>query len=169
MKIVLNSMVTIHLAKLSILRQLMDMFNEVIMPRKVFEETIRKGCEKGYPDSIIVEKLVKEGLIKVATPSNEQALQELEVFGLKEGEAEAVALYFQEKADRIASDNSTVRKNRLILNLNLIGTPALVYALFKRGIIKKAKAVDCLIELKKIGWFKPEIIDSIIKEVREVE
>jgi len=162
-------MVTIHLAKLSILRQLTDMFNEVIVPRKVFEETIMKGCEKGYPDSIIAEKLVKKGLIKVAAPSNEQALKELEVFGLREGEAEAVALYFQEKADRIASDNSTVRKNRLILNLNLIGTPALVYALFKKGVIRKAKAVDCLVELKKIGWFKPEIIDSIIKEVREVE
>lgn len=169
MKIVLNSMVTIHLAKLTILEELTKMFSEVIIPRKVFEETMRKGCEKGYSNSIIAEKLVKKGLIKVVTPSNEQAPRELEVFGLREGEAEAVAIYFQERADRIASDNTTVRRNRLILNLNLIGTPALIYSLFKKGIIEKGKAIDCLIGLKKIGWFKPDIIDSIIGEVREVE
>lgn len=46
---------------------------------------------------------------------------------------------------------------------------ALVYSLFEKGVIKKAKAVDCLIELKEIGWFKPEIIDSIMREIREVE
>ncbi|KPV63775.1 MAG: hypothetical protein AOA65_1184 [Candidatus Bathyarchaeota archaeon BA1] len=168
MKIVLNSMVTIHLAKLSILEQFTNMFDEVIIPKKVFEEIIREGYEKGYSNSIVAEKLIKKGLIKVVASSSEQALKELEAFGLKEGEAEAVAIYFQEKADRMASDNSTVRKNRLILNLNLIGTPAIIYSLFEKGIIEKAKTIECLIELKKIGWFKPDIIDSIIKEVMEI-
>ena len=169
MKIVLNSMVVIHLSKLTLLKYLCDLFDEVILPQKVFEETIEKGLEESYPDAILTKKLIERGLIQVKGLHNEKTISELEIFGLGGGEAESVALYLQEKADRLASDDSTVRKNRLILGLQIVGTPALIYSLFKKGLVTKEKTIIALFELKKIGWFRREVLELIIKEIEKSE
>jgi predicted nucleic acid-binding protein len=165
MKLVLNSMVVIHLSKLTLLKYLCDIFDEVILPQKVFEETIEKGLEKGYSNSFVTKKLIEKGLIRVKGIHSGTSVNELEIFGLNEGEAEAVALYFQEKADRLASDDNAVRKNRVILGLQIVGTPALIYSLFKKGLVTKEKTIAALFELKKLGWFRPEVLELILKEV----
>ena len=78
---------------------------------------------------------------------------------------EVVTLYFQEKADLIASNDDKVRRLRLILNLDLVSSPEIVFMLVKNGAISKSKAIECLLEFNKIGWFSNHVIDSIITEV----
>jgi len=81
---------------------------------------------------------------------------------------ESVTLYLQEKADLIASNDDKVRRLRLILDLSLISSPEMVFMMAKNEVISKDKAIDSLLELKKIGWFSPNVIDIIVEEVRKV-
>lgn len=88
---------------------------------------------------------------------------------MRGSELEAVALYIQRKADLIESNDDKVRRLRLILNLELVSSLDIVFLLAKKRFIPKRKAVDCLLELKKVGWFSNIVIDSVFTEVNRLE
>ena len=92
-------------------------------------------------------------------------MDNLRLFGLHLGEAEAVALYFQEKAQFLATDDDTCRKNRIILGINIIGSPAIVLMLFRKALITKKKAIDCVCALETIGWFDTEIMHEMKRQI----
>jgi predicted nucleic acid-binding protein len=50
-----------------------------------------------YPDALIIEETINSNLIKIKEIENKDKVDNLRLFGLHLGEAEAVALYFQEK------------------------------------------------------------------------
>ena len=82
------------------------------------------------------------------------------------GELESVTLYLQEKADLVGSNDDRVRRLRLIVNLNLVSSPEIIFTMAKKEAISKEKAIDCLLELRKVGWFSPDVIDLVVEEVR---
>jgi predicted nucleic acid-binding protein len=145
------------------------MFGQVIIPNLVHHEVVERGVETNRPDAYIVQKLEKEGYIQVAGVTDATLMDEVKKYGLQGGELEAVTLYIQEKANWIASNDDKVRRLRLILNLELVSSPEIVFMLAKNGFITKDKAVECLRELKKIGWFSNNVIDIILLEVDKLE
>ncbi len=161
MLIVKDSMILIHLAKMQILTDSCRYFGNVLIPTKVYAETVTKGKEKGHPDALIIEKTIATNLIKIKEVRNKKRVDNLKIFGLHLGEAEAVALYFQEKAQFLATDDDTCRRNRIILGINIIGSPAIVLALFKKGMITRHKALDCVSALETIGWFDTEVMHDM--------
>lgn len=169
MLVVKDSMVLIHLASTAVLREACIMFSRVIISPAVHSEVVERGIKKGQPDAYVVQKLEEEKYIQIVSVDNRQLMNELEKYGLQGGELESVTLYIQEKADLIASNDDKVRRLRLILNLNLISSPEIVFMMVKNGVISKDKAIDCLLELEKIGWFSPNVIDAIVEEVKRVE
>ena len=168
MLVVKDSMVLIHLALTAVLREACIMFGRVIISPAVHDEVVEKGIEKGRSDVYVIKELESEKYIHVVSVVDRQLMGELRKYGLGGGELESVTLYFQEKADLIASNDDKVRRLRLILNLNLISSPEIVFMMAKNEVISKDKAIDCLLELKKIGWFSPNVIDIIVEEVRKV-
>jgi predicted nucleic acid-binding protein len=122
MIIVKDSMILIHMAKMRILIDSCRYFGDVLIPTKVYEETVINGKEKGHPDALIIEQAITSDLIKIREIEDKKKVDNLRIFGLHLGEAEAVALYFQVKAQFLASDDDTCRRNRIILGINIIGT-----------------------------------------------
>lgn len=168
MLIVKDSMILIHLAVGGVLREACIMFGEVIIPHAVHKEVVERGIETQHAGAHIVQKLEKEGHIKVVAVTQTTLIDEMKNYGLRGGELETVVLYFQEKADLIASNDDKVRRLRLVLNLDLISSPEIVFMLVKNGVIAKQRAVECLDELKRIGWFSRNVLDSIIAEVEKL-
>jgi predicted nucleic acid-binding protein len=168
MLVVKDSMVLIHLASTGVLQEACTMFGGVVIPPAVDREVVERGIERDYPDAYMVQRLVREKYIHVMQVVDKKLMDELEKFGLKGGELESVTLFFQEKADLIASNDDKVRKLRLILDLSLISSPEIVYMMAKRSVIKKEKAIDCLSQLKEIGWFSSAVIDIIVEEVGKI-
>jgi predicted nucleic acid-binding protein len=162
-------MVLIHLAITGVLKEACTMFGQVSIPPLVHREVVEKGIEKNHADAHIVQKLEKEGYVRVVKVTDNPLMNELRAYGLQGGELEAVTLYFQENADLIASCDDKVRKLRLILNLELITSLEIIFQLAKHAVITKEKASDCLRELRKIGWFSKNVIDSIIAEVEKLD
>ncbi|MCW3998623.1 MAG: hypothetical protein NWE93_00095 [Candidatus Bathyarchaeota archaeon] len=164
-----DSMILIHLAKGGVLREACEMFGQVIIPPSVHAEVVERGIKAQYPDAFVVQKLEKEGVIKVVKVTDEKLLGELKKYGLHSGELEAVTLYIQKKANVIASNDDKVRQLRLILNLNLISSLEIIFILAKNKIITKSRAIRCLRELKKIGWFSNNVVESIMMEVEKID
>lgn len=167
MLIVKDSMILIHLAKMQILTDSCRHFGNVLIPKKVYEETVINGMNKGHPDSLIIEQTVANNLIKIKGVKNKKKVDDLRIFGLHLGEAEAIALYFQEKAQLLATDDDTCRKNRIILGINIIGSPAIVIMLFRNSLITRNKALDCISSLETIGWFDIEVINEMKQQIEK--
>ena len=165
MLIIKDSMVLIHLAVGGVLREACMMFGQVMIPNAVHGEVVERGIEANHADAYIVQKLEKEGYIQVVAVTDTMLMDELKKYGLQGGELEAVTLYIQEKADLIASNDDKVRRLRLILNLDLVSSPEIVFLLAKKRVITKGRALECLCELKRIGWFSNIVINSIMAEV----
>jgi len=167
--VVKDSMVLIHLAIGGVLKEACIMFGQVIIPSTVHTEVVERGIQRQHSDAFVVQKLEKEGYIQVVKVTDNKLMDELKHYGLKGGELEAVTLYIQEQADLIASNDDKVRKLRLILSLDLISSLEIIFVMAKNRAIPKNRAVDCINEIKKTGWFSKNIIDSILAEVDKLE
>lgn len=162
--IVKDTMVVIHLAKLTLLAKSCEYFKPVVIPEEVREE-ILAGRKKGYEDAVLAEDLIKVGKLKVKRVHDRSLLRRAEEFNVQGGEAEALALYWQEGADYLATDDDNVRKKAVLLSLKVIGTPAIMLKLYKAKVIGRDKFVESARSLRKIGWFSGAVIDSMLMEV----
>src|SRR3989344_2833265 len=68
-----DTMVVIHLAKLSILEKSCECFKKVFIPEKVYQE-ITKGDEKGFAETPIITDLVKSGKILIKRVKNKELI-----------------------------------------------------------------------------------------------
>ncbi|MFH1224509.1 MAG: hypothetical protein V1676_01770 [Candidatus Diapherotrites archaeon] len=163
--VVKDSMVLIHLAKISLLESSCDYFGKVIIPQAVFEETVDAGKSKGSEDAFLIEAVIGRGNIRVKKVLKKQFMEKANQLNIFGGEAEAVALYWQESAEFLATDDDNVRAKKDVLGAKLIGTPAIILALHKKKFIGSEKTKEALSRLRKIGWFSSEIIDRALMEV----
>lgn len=162
--IVKDAMVLIHLAKISILEKSCDYFKKVLISELVYYE-ILKGNEKGFSDVPIILELIKQKKIIITKARDKSLIKKVNQFNVQDGEAETIVLYWQEKADLIATDDDNVRKKKTLLNIKIIGTPAIVVELYKKKMISKDKLEQGVSELRKIGWFSNTVLDKILMEV----
>lgn len=161
--IIKDSMVVIHLARITLLEKSCEYFKNVVIPRMVYDE-ILSGKEKGYPEVKLIVDLIEAKKITVREVRNRMLIKKLREFNIERGEAESIALYWEEKADYLATDDDNVRKKSMVLNIKLIGTPAIILKLYKEELIEKEKFEETLAELKKIGWFSDAVIDKVLME-----
>lgn len=163
-----DSMILIHLAKTGLLEESCEYFGNVKIPKLVFKEVVIAGKRRGFGDSFLVEELILKGRIKVKEVREKRFIEAANRFNILKGEAEALALYWQEKADFLATDDDNVRSKKDVICVKLIGTPAIMIALRKKGIIDTEKAKRALQKLGKIGWFNSEVIDKALSEVERI-
>lgn len=161
--LVADTMVVIHLAKVTLLEASCGYFKSLVIPEAVYQE-ILAGRKKGYADAILVEELLKAKKCEVMRVREKKHLRRAEQFNVQRGEAEALALYWQEDADQLASDDDNLRKKSILLGIRLIGTPAIMLRLYREKVITQQKLAESLQALRKIGWFSSSVIDKILME-----
>ncbi len=162
MMIIKDSMVIIHLAKMTLLETSCRYFGKVFIPFGVKREVLNR-----YADSHIIEELISKDKIVVKNVKNIKFVKRAYEFDIQDAEAEAVALYWELNADFIATDDNNIRKKAEILKINLIGTPAIILKLYKEKRIDKLKLQEAIKKLKAIGWFSNSVWDKIQMEVNK--
>ena len=163
MFVVKDSMVLIHLSKLTLLESSCELFERAVIPELVFKETVSEGKEEGYEDAVLIEEIVEKDLIEVKEVRDRELIERANDFNIQSGEAEAVALYWQEGADYMATDDDNVRKKQDILDLDLISTPSIILKLLEEGKIDEEKFRYSLDILRDIGWFSNTVIDKVLQ------
>lgn len=162
-----DAMILIHLAKITLLETVCDFFEQAIIPEMVFGETVKTGKQKRYPDALLIKNMIKAGKIKVKKVNKKWLIKKANDFNIFGGEAEAAALYWQENADLIATDDDNVRNKKEVLEIKLIGTPAVILSLFRNKKIEAKKAESSINKLRKIGWFSSQVLDKVLMEVEK--
>jgi len=128
----------------------------------VYNEAVVNGKE--HPEAMMIKELAEKNKIKVKKINNKILINKANQYNIQRGEAESVSLYWQDEGDLLATDDDNVRKKGVVLNLNIIGTPAIIFKLYKDNIIDKKKFRESISQLRKIGWFSNAVLDKVLME-----
>ncbi len=137
-KVVSNASPLIYVAKISFLEALMKLYGKIIIPPTVYDEVVEKDTEKKAPDALIIEEAVTKGFLQVVD-LNEGARAEAEVLTRTEdisvGEAEAIALAKQIKADLLIMDERSGTIAARVWGLKTVGLLGVIIEAMNRGAI----------------------------------
>ena len=161
MIVVCNTSPIINLAIVGQLEILQILYGKVYVPEAVYQEIVVQGA--GQPGASEVQTFEWIEVCKVANASMLTLLQ----LELDEGEAEAITLADELKADLLLLDE---RKGRVIasrLGLKFVGLLAVLVEAKKTGVIAAVKPVlDALIE--KAGfWINQELYTHVLQSAGE--
>ncbi len=156
--VVSNSSVIIALVRICRLDLLEKLFGKVIVPEAVWKEATVEG-KPGY------EKIVRAGFLHVERARNMGLVALLEEF-IDTGEAEAIVLALELKADLLLVDDRDARNLAKKLGLQLMGTLGVIALAKYRGLIPKAKPI--INQLIESGfWISRRVLEEFLKELNE--
>lgn len=166
MKAVSDASPLIYLAKIKQIRILSQLFQEILVPNRVYEETVTRGREVGYEDANLINEQVQTGIIKVERVSLEK--QFLKEFPIDEGEKETIQLALKEKISTVLADERKARIAAEILGLKPLGTIGVLSLAVKQGIISKKEMREDILKLVKKGYrIREEILSTILEELEK--
>ena len=160
-KAILNSSVIIALSMLKRLEHLTYLFGEIMIPVAVYEEVCIRG--RGLPGDMELREAVSKGVITIKSVRNRSLVVEL-CRELSAGEAEAIALALEERADFIILDDKLARERAVRMGLNVIGTLRVLRMFYDKGLMDKQALVSEIRKLREHGFW---VSDSVIKRILE--
>ena len=137
---------------------LKEIFGKIFIPKAVYDECVvesfKEANEIKKSEWIIVKKIKNEDLKKA-----------LSIY-LDDGEAEAITLAIEEKADLILLDDYDAREVARKYGFNITGV---IGILLKAKYMKKIRRVKPYLEkLRETGfWINDDLFLKILKEIKE--
>lgn len=157
MKFVMDACSAILLAEAGVLEKALETY-ETEMTKQAYEEVLA-GKKEMFSDALLIERLNKDGKIKIVE-SDKKTTDKLEKdFNMGKGEAATISVAITNKKG-VITDNRQGRKAAAINNLPLIGSVEMVVDLCKKRAINNLKADEALKTLKKEGWFEEHLIEK---------
>ncbi len=160
MHIISNTSPILNLAVIGRLSLLRRQFGEILIPQAVFEE-LRTG--EDLPGSQTMRKAVRKGWIQVHPVVGRPLVQVLQR-ELDKGEAEAIALASELKAERILLDEREGRRVAKSLKLKVTGLLGVVLRAHYDGEISSVS--DIIEELREKAGFRidAKLVADVLKE-----
>jgi predicted nucleic acid-binding protein len=149
MSYVIDSTPLIYLSKVS-LSWIFRELEGVIIPPKVYEEVVVKGKEKGEGDALIVEELIKDGVLSVEEIEPTGVFRGLER-ELHKAEIEVLALAKKKKGIAIV-DEGIAREIAEMLGIESHGSLYILFREVAEGKLSKEDARKKVDEMIKKGW-----------------
>ncbi len=157
----------ILLEKTELLQVLIENGLSFMIPVEVKREAVDKGKENRFPDAFKIEERINKGSITVKEVNDKKMANEImKAFNVASGEAEAIALFFQEKANILATDDRLAINACKALNVPTSGSVAFVTESFERGLVNQNKAIHMLEVLANEGRYKNEIIFQALNKIQ---
>lgn len=151
--VVTDATVLIYLAKLGDLSSLDELFEDVAVSERVYEEVVTRGREEQYADALSVESAADQFLDvrSLSSKMRERATEIQQSAGLERGECTAIALAEAEDA-RCLTDDHAARKTAESLGVPVGGTIYVHLESLDRGHISYEEYVDKLDDLTDNGF-----------------
>jgi len=157
-KAVSNTGPIIHLTEINLL-EAFNVFSETSIPEEVKRELeISKTI---VPRKIKVLKILPEFKDRIKILSNQE--------NLDLGEAFAIVLTMQEKADYFLTDDLDARSVAIKYNIEAHGTVGIILRAFREKIIDKKTAIEKINELyhKSSLFITKDLVDGVINAIEE--
>jgi len=166
--VICDSSILILISKIEILDILIKNYGEILIPQAVYIESVEQGKKLKKTDAFLIEKRINDGKIIVKKIKDlSEKLKFMSDFNLHEGEAEALILYLEIKADLLGTDDFRTIKICKILNIDYFTTLSFIYLCFTINELSKSNALNKIDKLLNIGWYKEDLIlyyKNIIKK-----
>lgn len=145
--------------------ELLDLFlANVSVPVAIPGEVARECCgSKKALDAAMIQKALDEARIKTIVVKNRRFAAKLQAdFSLGKGEAEAIALAVNEKAQLLGTDDKNGINACKLLGLAFTTAMGILLRSREKGLLEQADALERLKELARYGRYR----DSIIEDAR---
>jgi uncharacterized protein len=145
--------------------ELLDLFlANVSVPVAIPGEVERECCGfKKALDAVIIQKALDESRIKTVVIKNRRLVAKLQAdFSLGRGEAEAIALALNEKAQVLGIDDKNGINACKLLGVAFTTAVGILIRSREKGLLEESEALEKLASLAKHGRYK----DSIIEDAR---
>ena len=148
----------LHLSEINLFKAF-NIFSHILIPTEV-ENELRKN-------KIIFSSTIKTRALK--DEFKDKAKIFVNQHDLDLGEAEAIALVLQEKADYFLTDDLDARQVAKYYHINVHGTMGIILRSFREKIISQEIAIEKIRELKtKSSLFvTQDLIDEAIKAIQD--
>ncbi len=161
MKVVINSSPLITLSLIGHMELLLKLYDEVIVPRSVYNEVVVKG--KGKAGS---KELACVDHFTVFEIEN-KALKDTVMLELDEGEAEVITVAKEKGIHNVIIDEFAGRQYASLLGLNVIGTLGMLLIGKKLGFIDELKPLMDIM-LKHNRYISRVLYLEILKKANEI-
>lgn len=145
MKVIVNATPLIALALLERLDLLRQMFDEVIVPGKVYDEVVSQGI--GRPGSAAI---AQADWLKVVSSGQSPTIEPM-LLGLDEGEIEVLLLAIESQPDWVLIDERQGRRVARALKLPIKGTVGFLLTAVLAGLLSREEALDAVRRLIERG------------------
>ncbi len=156
-----------YLAKLGGIELLKKLFKEVAVPEEVYNEVVLKGKEKWFLDSLIIEKAVKDGWLRVKKArSDADVLRFAPELDAGEVEVLSLARKIRPRPDLLLIDDASARAIAESFGFPVKGTLYVILRAFRKGLLTKNKAKEYINRLVLVGFrISQEVYLQLIKEL----
>lgn len=149
------------LTRIGYLHLLEQIFQEIIIPKKVFDELMELS-KFGVDTSIITQAT----WLKVIAPKQSLLLSNL-LTQLDEGEAHAIALAIELKSDLLIIDEYEGRKIATQLRLQITGVGGILVRAKLRSFIPSVKTVLDLMRSNANFYLSEKVYSEILRQANE--
>lgn len=163
-EIISNSSPLILLAKIDKLEYLFSLFKHILIPPEVYNETIERGLEKGFPDAILLQQVYNKGLIKIKKPIQIPVSLKNNT-SLHLGEIEAISLAMEMKDSVILLDDEGARIFARNMGIKVKGTLGILVENYTTQLISKDEAKKSLSLLNEIMYLSGEVFEFILRKL----
>ena len=147
MNAVSDSTPLIHLAKIGKINLLKKLFDEIIIPRAIYQE-IFAGKNNGRNEILMIEELIKEKFIIIKEPKN---IAEIE--NLDNGEKECISLCKELNINNILIDELKGFDIAQLFDLTPVRTTSILIILLDKKMINLNEYKELLKKLLSGGYF----------------
>ena len=162
MIVVSDTSPVLNLARIGRVQLLQSLYRHVLIPSAVYQELNNSSSE--LPPAI---DLASMPWLIVATAADRSRVQELRE-DLDPGEAEAIVLAIERRADLLLMDERRGRRIAMAAGLTVTGLLGVVARAKRAGLIDLGKPVlDDLIQIARF-WIGPDLYAEVLAELGEV-
>lgn len=155
----LDASTLILIAKVEVL----DVFLDDVKVKVVIPAEVEKECcavKKSF-DALMIQKAVQESKIKVMEVKNKKLVAKLRGdFGLGRGEAEAIALALEERAQILGIDDKNGINACKLLSIPFTTAIGILIRLREKRVLTADEALTKLTALGRHGRYKQSILDD---------
>jgi predicted nucleic acid-binding protein len=147
---------------------LLDLFLSGLGGKALVPERVRaEATAEGKDESETIRKRIEDKTITVSKVKNAHLAKKLmQDFNIDAGEAEALTLAMEKKADAVATDDRNAIRACKILKLDFITAVAVLVRAVEKGLLEKDEGIIKLHRLQSIGRYSRAIIEDAERRIQ---
>lgn len=165
MTVVSNAGPLIALGKLGRLDILQSLYQTVIVPQQVYDETVTTGIALGAPDAQLISEYFKRGVLERTQVQVDRLEDEIEIH---EGEKAAIELALATGADAVLLDDAASRETAQKYGLKPKGTLGVILEAVDRGVLAKEQG-ELLVEQirqRRDIWIRDSLCALVLRRLQ---